>query len=131
MDRLKDSTRILQKIFKSQEPPRTVAVPGIKPDNFFERVPAPIPEDNYVLLLFLATDVKNASEVERQRRPHMVLIDPDPEDRCLVGCPLLFSDVRAQVEQEAAARNIFFYGHTMSSVEGGVANLRGARGKDP
>ncbi|KAI0311833.1 hypothetical protein OF83DRAFT_1270888 [Amylostereum chailletii] len=129
MDRLKDGMRIVQDIFKSQEPRRTVAVPGITPDDFFEHVPAPIPEDKF----FLATDAKNASDIEYVKSVGAVLITDliDPEDRRIVGWPLLFGDVRAQVEQEVAARSIFFYGHTMSSVAGGVANLRGARGKDP
>ena len=62
-----------------------------------------------------------------------MLIDDllSPEDRRVIGWPMIFGDVRAQVEQEVAARAIFFYGHTMSSVAGGIANLRGARGKDP
>ncbi len=44
---------------------------------------------------------------------------------------LMISDVRAVVEQIVLSKAAFFYGHAMSSVPGGVMNLRAARGADP
>jgi hypothetical protein len=54
-----------------------------------------------------------------------------PEDQRLVGWPLLVTDVLAVLEQVVMSRGAFFYGHAMSSVAGGVVNMRGARGMDP
>ena len=54
-----------------------------------------------------------------------------PEDRRLVGWPLLVTDVLAIVEQVIMSHAAYFYAHAMSSVAGGVVNMRGARGIDP
>lgn len=43
----------------------------------------------------------------------------------------MITDIRALVEQVVLSRASFFYGHAMSSVPGGVMNLRAARGADP
>jgi hypothetical protein len=52
------------------------------------------------------------------------------EERQIVGWPLLLTDVLSQVEQLIASHGVFFSGHSMSSVAGGIANYRGARGFD-
>lgn len=54
-----------------------------------------------------------------------------PEDRRIIGWPLLFTDVLALLEQSVMAHAAYFYAHAMSSVAGGVVNQRGARGVDP
>lgn len=53
------------------------------------------------------------------------------EDRHQFGWPLMLTDVLALVEQATLARAAYFYAHAMSSVAGGVINLRAARGADP
>lgn len=52
------------------------------------------------------------------------------EDRQFVGWPLLVTDVLALLEQLVMAQSEYFYGHAMSSVAGGVVNMRAARGVD-
>lgn len=54
-----------------------------------------------------------------------------PADARAFGWPLLLTDVRALVEQAVLARAGFFYAQAMSSLAGGVVNLRGAPGADP
>ena len=53
------------------------------------------------------------------------------EDRRRFGWPLLITDVLGIVEQELLARGTFFYAHALSSVAGGVVNIRAASGTDP
>jgi hypothetical protein len=53
------------------------------------------------------------------------------EDRRQFGWPLIFTDVLGLLEQATLARAAYFYAHAMSSVAGGVINMRAARGADP
>ncbi|VDC06539.1 unnamed protein product [Peniophora sp. CBMAI 1063] len=108
---------------------RPVDVPGIALDNFGKNAQPPLENDAF----FLATDTTDVMELEYVHREGAILLADlmQAEDERLLGWPALFGDVRAQVEQEVAAHAAFFYGHSMSSVAGGIANLRGARGKDP
>lgn len=53
------------------------------------------------------------------------------EDRRAFGWQLMITDIVALVEQATLARAAYFYGHAMSSVAGGVINIRAARGADP
>lgn len=53
------------------------------------------------------------------------------DDRRIYGWPLMITDVRALVEQALLARSSYFYAHAMSSVAGGIVNMRAARGADP
>lgn len=53
-------------------------------------------------------------------------------DRREFGWPLLISDVVALVEQKALGIGAaYFYAHAMSSVAGGILNIRAAEGMDP
>ncbi|KZV72954.1 hypothetical protein PENSPDRAFT_603747 [Peniophora sp. CONT] len=108
---------------------RTVEVPGITPDEFGKGADPPLEDDAF----FLATDTTNERELAYVHAEGAVLLSDlmQAGDERLLGWPAIFGDVRAQIEQEVAARAAFFYGHSMSSVAGGIANLRGARGKDP
>lgn len=107
----------------------TVEVPGITLDEFGNSAEPPLENDAF----FLSTDTTDTTELGYVHAEGAVLLTDlmQAEDERLLGWPALFGDVRAQVEQEVAARAAFFYGHSMSSVAGGIANLRGARGKDP
>jgi hypothetical protein len=53
------------------------------------------------------------------------------EDRHRFGWPLMITDVLGLIEQATLARAAYFYAHAMSSVAGGVINMRAARGADP
>ena len=61
------------------------------------------------------------------RAPDLITI----EDRRRFGWPLLITDVLGVVEQDLLARGGFFYAHALSSVAGGVLNIRAANGADP
>ena len=54
-----------------------------------------------------------------------------PEDRRIIGWPLLLTDVLALLEQSIMGHAAYFYAHAMSSVAGGVVSIRGIRGTDP
>lgn len=83
--------------------------------------------------IFIATDEKNATALEYLRANGVVLMSDllGPKERRVVGWPLLISDVQAQIEQIVASHAGFFWGYRMSSVAGGIVNMRGARGMDP
>jgi len=53
------------------------------------------------------------------------------EDRHRFGWPLMITDVLGLIEQATLVRAAYFYAHAMSSVAGGVINMRAARGADP
>lgn len=82
---------------------------------------------------YIATDERSPEGLEYIRTHGAVLIQDllFPEDRRLVGWPLLYTDVLALLEQSIMAHAAYFYAHAMSSVAGGVVNMRGARGLDP
>jgi hypothetical protein len=54
-----------------------------------------------------------------------------PEDRQLFGWPLLLTDVVALVDQVVLSKAKYVIGSGLSSVTGGVINMRAARGADP
>jgi hypothetical protein len=54
-----------------------------------------------------------------------------PEEPRAIGWPMLISDVQALVEQIVASHSAYFWGYRMSSVAGGIVNMRAARGMDP
>lgn len=82
--------------------------------------------------IFVATDEHNSTNLAYLSSHNAVLLSDllTPSDRRIVGWPLLISDVQAQVEQIIASHGSFFWGFKMSSVTGGIVNLRGARGLD-
>ena len=52
-------------------------------------------------------------------------------DRRVFGWPLMITDIRAVLEQSLLAHSNYFYAHAMSSVAGGIVNMRAAFGADP
>ena len=52
-------------------------------------------------------------------------------DRRTFGWPLMITDIRAVLEQSLLAHSNYFYAHAMSSVAGGIVNMRAAFGADP
>ncbi|KAH7890025.1 hypothetical protein F5I97DRAFT_1800529 [Phlebopus sp. FC_14] len=83
--------------------------------------------------IYIATDERDPgnlaylSEHGALRAPDVITI----EDRRRFGWPLLLTDVLGIVEQDLLARASFFYAHALSSVAGGVVNVRAANGADP
>lgn len=82
---------------------------------------------------YIATDERDPGNLAYLRE-HGAVRAPDLitiEDRRRFGWPLLLTDVLGIVEQDLLARASFFYAHALSSVPGGVINLRAANGADP
>jgi len=109
--------------------PQTWDVPNAKPNEDFKGAEPPKHDD----LFFLATDERSKEGIEWMKEQGAVFISDllTPEDRRLVGWPLMITDVLALVEQDLAAHAAYFYAHAMSSVAGGAVNMRAARGMDP
>ncbi|KAF8328121.1 uncharacterized protein EI90DRAFT_2926732 [Cantharellus anzutake] len=107
----------------------TYDVPNVKPDEAFGKLEPPRVDDKF----YIATDERDPEALKYIREHGAILISDllTPEDRRLVGWPLLVTDVLALLEQNVMSHAAYFYAHAMSSVAGGVVNLRAARGMDP
>jgi len=84
--------------------------------------------------IFIATDERNRTALNSIREHGVLLFDDlvTVNDRREFGWPIMLSDVVALVEQAALGIGAgFFYGHALSSVPGGVLNLRAVSGMDP
>ncbi|GJJ13806.1 hypothetical protein Clacol_008063 [Clathrus columnatus] len=75
---------------------------------------------------FIATDERNKDNLEYMRQDGGITIHDllTIEDRREADWPLFFTDVLGIVEQRVAASSMFFYGQLMSSLAGGVLNIR-------
>ncbi|KAG9126570.1 hypothetical protein FRC07_002943 [Ceratobasidium sp. 392] len=81
---------------------------------------------------YVATDEHSPHGIDTIHRLGGVLIDDllTPEDRATCGWEMLYSDLIALVEQIVMSRASYWNAHAMSSLAGGVVNLRAARGAD-
>lgn len=81
----------------------------------------------------MATDERNPKNLEYMRKNGAILVYDllTVEDRQKFGWSLMLTDVLALVEQAILMHAAYFYGHAMSSVSGGIINMRAARGADP
>lgn len=82
---------------------------------------------------YLATDERAPEALEYLHSQGALRIDDllTPEDRQLFGWPMLLTDVVALIDQAALAHAEFFFATGLSSLTGGVINMRAARGADP
>ncbi|KZT51862.1 hypothetical protein CALCODRAFT_442453 [Calocera cornea HHB12733] len=82
---------------------------------------------------YIATDERDPEALDYIRSQGGVLIMDllKPEDRNIVGWPLLITDILGLAEQHVMARAAYFHGYGASSVAGGVLNLRAVNGWDP
>lgn len=85
-----------------------------------------------MLRFYVATDERDPNSLKYLTENGVVLTRDllTIEDRREFGWPLMLSDVVAVLEQATLARAAYFYAHAMSSVAGGVINMRAARGTD-
>lgn len=148
-DRLQSGRLILHKLASADEPQQTFDVPGVRPDPKWKLRTPPRVGDVYVSSIrlwtaislitrslrrwFLATDERSTESLAYARSLGAVLINDimTEEDWQIGSWPLLLTDVLALVEQAVLAQADYFYGHLLSSVAGGVLNMRAARGADP
>ncbi|KAH7104769.1 hypothetical protein BKA62DRAFT_693344 [Auriculariales sp. MPI-PUGE-AT-0066] len=108
----------------------TYDVPDVeKPDaGILSREP---PLDNDPCLIM--TDERSSEDLD-YLRAHGAIFVKDlllPEERHVVGWPMLLADVFALVEQSLVARSDYFVGQKISSLAAGVVAMRAARGLDP
>jgi hypothetical protein len=107
----------------------TYDLEGVKPNLEQITVPPPLVGDHF----YIATDARDPDEVRIVADAGAVFLWDllTMEDRRAFGWPLMFTDVRAVVEQAVLAHGGFFYGHAMSSFAGVIVNMRAALGCDP
>ncbi|KAH7911162.1 hypothetical protein BJ138DRAFT_954313 [Hygrophoropsis aurantiaca] len=107
----------------------TYKVPGAKPDLALLQMDPPQDGDRF----YIATDERDPGNLAYLESQGGLLVSDllTKEDRREFGWALMLTDVLSLVEQATLARGAYFYGHAMSSVAGGVVNLRAANGRDP
>jgi len=107
----------------------TYDLAGVKPNLEQITVPPPLAGDHF----YIATDARDPDELRIVADAGAVFLWDllTIEDRRAFGWPLMFTDVRAVVEQVVLAHGGFFYGHSMSSFSGVIVNMRAALGLDP
>lgn len=124
--RLEEGRKLLERLVGSS--PERYNVPFSTASKTSKRNP-PLRGD-YV---YLATDERSTESLELFRSKNakvfrdLVTIN----DRRLFGWPLLYTDIVSQVEQQVIGTGAaYFYAHGMSSVAGGIMNIRAAAGWD-
>ncbi|TDL17252.1 hypothetical protein BD410DRAFT_794558 [Rickenella mellea] len=112
--------KISSSVDRDMEPPG----PGCKTCS-----PPPKDDDPF----YLATDERTPEALEYMMEHGVIFINDllTSDDHQTYGWPLIFTDVLGLVEQAVLSRASYFYAHALSSVAGGVVNLRDARGADP
>lgn len=82
--------------------------------------------------IYVATDERDRGNIT-YLHSHGVVLAGDlitQDDRRAFGYSLIFTDVLSLVEQALLSKAGYFYAHAMSSVAGGVVNMRAAAGDD-
>lgn len=81
---------------------------------------------------YVATDERDPTSLDTISSHGAIFLNDliTMDDRRIFGWPLMITDVRALVEQALLSRSSYFYAHAMSSVAGGIVNMRAARGAD-
>ncbi|KIK18769.1 hypothetical protein PISMIDRAFT_683952, partial [Pisolithus microcarpus 441] len=131
LSRIKNHLDVGREVLRNLSPASlgTYAVPEAKVNSDYVQLHPPERGDKF----YIATDERDPGNLaylkERGavRASDLITI----EDRRRFGWPLLLTDVLGIVEQELLSRASFFYAHALSSVAGGVLNLRAANGADP
>ena len=128
MKRIKNRLERGRSVLERLENVTTSDFEGIKPDMEEISFPPPLPDDKF----YVSTDERDPDTLRVISDAGGVFLNEllEMEDSRTFGWPLMFTDVRALVEQSALAHSAYFYGHKLSSYAGRVANLRAARGAD-
>jgi hypothetical protein len=127
--RVKNRLEIGRSVLGHLENITTYDIENAKPDMEQISLPPPLPDDRF----YVATDERDPDALRViSDAGGVFLIDLiEMEERRAFGWPLMLTDVRALVEQLVLAHSAYFYGHTISSCSGRIANMRAARGADP
>ncbi|KZV59839.1 hypothetical protein PENSPDRAFT_594814 [Peniophora sp. CONT] len=108
--------------------PQMYDIPDVQINTDLQTRPAPQTNDPF----YVATDERDPDALKLFREQGAILL-PDllsMTDRRLFGWPIMLTDVRAIVEQELLSHSAFFTGTHISSVSGGILNMRAAHGAD-
>ncbi|KAH7921547.1 hypothetical protein BV22DRAFT_1019122 [Leucogyrophana mollusca] len=107
----------------------TYNVPGAQPDLSILQLDPPKDGDRF----YIATDERDPTNLKYLEDRGGILITDllTIDDRREFGWSLMLTDVLSLLEQATLARGAYFYAHAMSSVAGGVVNLRAVNGRDP
>ncbi|KZV71332.1 hypothetical protein PENSPDRAFT_540994, partial [Peniophora sp. CONT] len=107
---------------------QTYDIPGIKPNADLLSRPPPRSGDAF----YVATDERDPKAMETIQSGGAVFMKDllTQDDMRDFGWSLMITDYRAIVEQHLLAHSAFFYAHAMSSVAGGIVNMRGGAGAD-
>ncbi|KAK0213194.1 hypothetical protein DFS33DRAFT_1247933 [Desarmillaria ectypa] len=131
---LTSGRRLIESLHERQEVLQTYDMPDPPGPNYemYSRGP-PLADDWF----YVATDERNVTILQEFQSQGAVFMDDlltisdrrmvDPE----ISWALMITDFRGLIEQIVLSRAAYFYGHMMSSVVGGVMNLRGKHGVDP
>lgn len=126
--------------------PKTYNVPNAHINHVIRERRPPLANDTWVVVgsipfesshprrIFIATDERNRTALKYIREHGVLLFDDlvTVNDRREFGWPIMLSDVVALVEQATLGIGAgYFYAHALSSVPGGVLNLRAISGMDP
>ena len=127
--RIKNRLEIGRSILEHLENVTTYDIENVEPDMEQMLFPPPLPDDRF----YVATDERDPDALRVISDAGGVFLTEllEMEDRRTFGWPLMLTDVRALVEQLVLVRSAYFYGHTLSSYTGRIANMRAARGTDP
>jgi len=129
IDRVKRHIDEGREILRTLGELRTYPIPDVHADMSQTYLEPPLAND----LFYVATDERDPANLEVVASRGAVFLNDllTMEDRREFGWPLMVTDVRAVVEQAMLSHSYYFYAHGMSSVAGGVMNMRAARGADP
>jgi len=106
----------------------TYDIPGIQPNPDLLTLPPPQSGDPF----YVATDERDVHALQVIASHGAVFVKDllEFDDLRDFGWPLMITDYRSVVEQHLLARSSYFYAHGMSSVAGGVVNMRAGAGAD-
>ena len=128
VNRVKDRLKHGREILEGLKEIRPYPLPGVTANEEQLTLDPPKPDDKF----YVATDERNPDALKLFREQGAILL-PDlmrMADRRLFGWPIMLTDVRAIVEQELLSHSAFFTGTHVSSVSGGILNMRAAHGAD-
>ena len=122
--RVKNGLKIGRSVLEHLENVTTFDIENVERDMEQIMFPPPLPDDRF----YVATDERNPDALRVISNAGGVFLNEllEIEDRRTFGWPLMLTDVRALVEQSVLAHSAYFYGHTLSSYAGRIANMRAA-----
>ena len=129
VNRVKDRLNHGREILENLRDVHTYPLPGVVADIELFALDPPKRDDKF----YIATDERDPEALKVIADNGAIFLDDllTMADRRKFGWPLMITDIRAILEQSLLAHSKYFYAHAMSSVAGGIVNMRAAHGADP